>query len=93
MLDEAAHLVEAVPQLSSRSTVYNEIARRYAEFGEGEKAALVCKINLETISAIRDESRRAVCLAHLAFTGQQAGLDLAEAEGSSLESILTRTAH
>ena len=64
-LDEAAHLVESVPQLSSRSNVYNEIAGRYVAYGENIKAAEIVGINLETIGTIRDESIRATALAQL----------------------------
>jgi tetratricopeptide (TPR) repeat protein len=92
LLDEAAHLAEAVPQLSARSSVYNEIARRYSEYGETPKAASICRINLQTIGEIRDKSRQAVCLAGLAFISEQAGLDLAETEDSLLQSILAKTA-
>jgi tetratricopeptide (TPR) repeat protein len=92
LLDEAAHLADAVPQLSARSSVYNEIARRYSEYNEMQKAANICQINLQTIAAIRDESRQVICLTSLAYICEQAGLDLAEAENSLMQSILTRTA-
>jgi tetratricopeptide (TPR) repeat protein len=66
LLDEAAQLVEEVPQLSSRTTAYIEIARRFADHGESVKKAEICNLNLATILEIRDEGVRSSSLASLA---------------------------
>jgi len=64
-LNEAAHLAETVPQLAARSTAFNEIAKRFADYGETARAREVTLENLETIGKIRDESSQAVLLAAL----------------------------
>ena len=89
LLDEAIHLIEEVPQLTARSAAYNQIAARYARYGELGKAAVVCDVNLATIAEIRDEASKAVALAGLADIGSQYELDLPETSEQSLEKILT----
>jgi tetratricopeptide (TPR) repeat protein len=88
LMDEAVHLVEEVPQLTARSSAYNEIAARYAKYGQLEKAAVVCDINLATIAELRDEGSKTVALAGLADIGSQYELDLPETSEQSLERIL-----
>lgn len=65
-LEEAAHLVESVPQLSARSTAYNEIAKRYSAFGDAGKKAEITALNLATIGTIRDASSKVTALADAA---------------------------
>lgn len=88
LLDEAIHLIEEVPQLTARSAAYNQIAARYAEYGELQKAAVVCDLNLATIVEIRDEGSKVVALAGLADIGARYKLDLPETSERSLEKIL-----
>lgn len=88
LLDEAAHLVETVPQLSSRSTVYNEVAGRYAAYGETEKATQLAAVNLQTIASIRDESRRATALANLSDLDGFPASEFGDAERASLLQII-----
>ncbi len=90
LLDEAATLVETVPQLGARSTVLNEIAERLVDQGETVKAREISHQNLDLISSIRDESSRAVELAKLSALYQRSNFDLSESEKARLE-ILTRT--
>jgi hypothetical protein len=52
--------------LSSRASAYSEIARRYAESGEAANAQDAIKYGLETVAAIRDESRRVTALCEAA---------------------------
>lgn len=89
LLDEAMHLAEEVPQLTARSSAYNEIARRYAQHAELGKAATVCDMSLATVAAIRDEGSKATALAGLADIGAHYELDLPETSERSLEKILT----
>jgi tetratricopeptide (TPR) repeat protein len=85
-LDEAVHLVESVPQLSSRSNVYNEIAGRYVAYGEGEKATDLASVNLETISTIRDEGIKASALASLSAVTRD--ITLSEPQKRLLSALL-----
>jgi len=75
LLDEAAHLTEAVPQLTARSSAYNEIASRFNSYTELDKTAAISRTNLETIAMIRDASSRAVGLAHLAEQLERTEID------------------
>ena len=88
LLSEAAHLVETVPQLMLRSDAYNEIARRYSELGESERASEISHINLQTIASIRDESRRSAALASMSGFVDE---NFAEKYHASVLSILQRT--
>ncbi len=89
-LNEAAHLAETVPQLSLRSSALNELAKRFAEYSENDKARELTHENLETISKIRDESSQAVCLANLAEIYEQNNFSLNDAEKMILQSIIIR---
>lgn len=89
-LREAAHLAETVPQLSARSQAFNELAKRFADFGETEKARAVSLENLQTISEIRDETTRAVALAHLSDVYQTANFELNDAEKAIMQLLLRR---
>ncbi|HEY2866346.1 MAG TPA: hypothetical protein VGJ02_04585 [Pyrinomonadaceae bacterium] len=88
LLDEATHLIEEVPQLTARSSAYNQIAFRYGQYRELVKAAAVCDVNLATIAEIRDEASKAGVLAGIADIGAQFELDLPETSEQSLEKIL-----
>lgn len=89
-LNEAAHLAETVPQLSARSQAFNELAKRFAEYGETERARELSLENLRTIEQIRDETVRAVALARLADVYQAANLELDEREKAILQLMLRR---
>lgn len=88
LLDEAMHLAEEVPQLTARLSIYYEIARRYSDLGDVPKATEILDIYLQTIAAIRDESTRAVGLAHLAELFAADGLELQSRERQSLLKII-----
>jgi tetratricopeptide (TPR) repeat protein len=88
LLDESQHLIEEVPQLTARSTAYNEIAGRYKRLGENEKLAGLCSRNLATISQIRDESSRAVALANLSELAES--VEFTEDDQESLDRMLAR---
>lgn len=64
-LDEALQLAETVPQFAIRSTALNEIAKRFYEYGETEKAREILTENLDLISQIRDQRSCVVSLANL----------------------------
>lgn len=88
ILNEAAHLAETVPQLSSRSSALGELAKRFAELNETEKARAVSHENLETIAQIRDEMTRAIALAQLADVYEQADFTLSEDEKKILQTMI-----
>lgn len=89
-LNEAAHLAETVPQLTPRSAAFIELARRFRDYGDNERARELSHENLETIARIRDESNRAVCLVNLAEFYEQAGFDLTDDEKLTLQDMLKR---
>ncbi|MBS1796089.1 MAG: hypothetical protein JSS81_19715 [Acidobacteria bacterium] len=89
-LEEAAELQETVPQLASRSAAMNEIANRFVQFGEIERARAVTHENLETIAKIRDESSLAVCLASLAEIYEANDFELTDAEKTILLTVVKK---
>jgi tetratricopeptide (TPR) repeat protein len=89
-LNEAAHLAETVPQLALRSAALNDLSRRFADFGETERARTLTHENLETIAAIRDESSQAVCLATLSEIYATNKYDLTPAEKEILLAIIRK---
>ncbi len=89
-LNEAAHLAETVPQLASRSSALNEIAKRFAELDETTRARALTHENLETIAAIRDESSQAVCLAALSEIYEANNFELTAAEKEILQAIIRK---
>ena len=89
-LNEAAHLAETIPQLASRSAAFNELAKRFAEYGETEHARALTHENLETIAAIRDESSQSVCLATLSEIYAANNFELTGAEKEILQAIIRK---
>ncbi|MCA1590059.1 MAG: hypothetical protein LC734_06625, partial [Acidobacteria bacterium] len=88
LLDESFHLAETVPQMASRSSAYNEIARRFAGWGEKEKAEEVARMNLQTVAAIRDESSRVAALADIAELVETENFQLNDENKSTIATIL-----
>ena len=88
VLREAETLSETVPQLASRSVAFNELAKRFYDYGEREKARELLRENLETIANIRDESVRVVALAQLADFYKELKFDLNDAEKETLQTLI-----
>lgn len=89
-LREAETLSETVPQLASRSDALNELARRFQELGDAAKGRELLHENLELISTIRDESSRAVALAHLSDFYEQLNYELNDAEREILAAMVRK---
>lgn len=90
-LNEAAHLAETVPQLASRSEALNQLAGRFIEFGENERAREAANKNLEIVANILDESTRAVALANLAEFYEQANFALTDTEKEILQTMIRKS--
>lgn len=91
LLDEAADLSETVPQLSSRSLALNEIAQRFADHGDGEKARQISLENLNIISQIRDESSQSAALAVLSELYGRSKFELGDDEKQIVAALLRKT--
>jgi hypothetical protein len=87
LLDDARALSSDVPQLASRSLALNEIAARFADSGDAEKARDVALKNLAVIAEIRDESSRAAAIANLSGLFKQSNFELTETEQTILSSL------
>lgn len=92
VLDEATTLAETVPQISARSEVLIEIADRFANLEQPEKARATSIENLSIISQIRDESSRAVALANLAAVYSTAGIEPEEREKAVMRGLANSVA-
>lgn len=88
LLDEAASWAETVPQLVGRSTLLNDISKRYSKHERQEKIRQLAVLNLQAISGIRDESSRAAALANLSQVYAEAEIKPGEAELNILETIV-----
>ena len=78
LLDEAMHLAETVPQLSSRASAYNEIAARFAKLEDDARLETAIHGSFESIAALRDDSIKAASLAELSAIADE--LELAPGE-------------
>jgi hypothetical protein len=89
-LSEAHLLAEEVEQLPARSTVLNDIAIRFVERGDRERAGEVLRENLETIRLILDETQQAISLANTAEIYDRFDLELTDAEREILRMIIRK---
>jgi tetratricopeptide (TPR) repeat protein len=89
-LAEAHSLVEEVEQLPARVGVLNDIAVRFIERGERERAREVLRENLEVIRIILDETQQAISLANTAEIYEKFDLELADAEREILRMIVRK---
>lgn len=78
LLNEAMHLAETVPQLSSRASAYNEIASRFAKLDDDDGLESAVHGSFESILALRDDSIKSASLAELSAIADE--LELAPGE-------------
>lgn len=87
-LDEAAEKAESVPQMSSRTSAYIEIARRYAKFDQADKFDAAIASGIEALTAIKDESIKVASLVELDSLVEELKLDIAGEDLTFLKTIL-----
>jgi len=90
-LNEAANLIETIPQFTLRSQTLNELIHLFYDYGNSAKARQLAQENLRTISQIRNSGSRAAALARLADFYERSELVLNESEREILETIMRRT--
>ena len=90
-LTEAETLAETVEQLAVRSVAFNELARRFQDYGNTEKMRELIFANLDTIFSIRDESDRAVALAQMSDLYQSGNLELVGTEREMILRIIRKS--
>lgn len=90
-LREAETLCETVSQLASRSAAFSELAKRFYDYGDAEKARRLLQENLETIQEIRDESSRVVTLAQLNDFYEQMNFELNDTEKLILQTLVRQS--
>jgi tetratricopeptide (TPR) repeat protein len=89
-LAEAHSLAEEVEQLPARVAVLNDIAVRFIERGERERAREVLHENLEVIRTVLDETQQAISLANTAEIYEKFDLEFTEAEREVLRMIIRK---
>lgn len=89
-LTEAHSLTEEVEQLPARVGVLNDIAVRFIERGESERAREVLRENLEIIRIILDETQQAISLANTAEIYEKFHLELTDSEREILQMIIRK---
>jgi hypothetical protein len=90
-LNEALALCETVPQHPVRSAIFNDLAKRFFDRGEPEKAREISLLNLQTIKSILDESQQAILLSQLAALYEDFGFDTNESERQILLTMLRKS--
>ena len=91
LYDEAASLVETVPQLAPRSGALNLLAMRFISHDRPDRARELTLESLDVIAEIKDESSQAVALAGLANVYDAANLDLSDAELDRIHRLVQST--
>ena len=86
LLSEVDQLVETVEQLTIRATAHNDVARRFLELGAQDRALEAARASFQTITAIRDSSRRAVELANLSDIYKH--LELSEEDRTRMATLI-----
>lgn len=89
-LEEAYNLSEEIGRLTLRSQALNEIAARFAERGNKEKAAEILRESLQSAQTILDESHQAIALVNLADTYEKLGIEQSKTEGEILSLIVRK---
>ncbi len=89
-LNEAYFHAGLVDRFGLRSEGFNDIATRFVELGEKDKAREICTENLEIITQINDESVRAGALANLSDLYESAEFELNDAEKEILQAIIRK---
>ena len=87
-LDEAAEKAESVPQMSSRSSAFIEISRRYAKLDEAEKFDTSIANGIEALTAIKDESIKVSSLVELDALVEDLKLEISPEDFGFLKTIL-----
>jgi tetratricopeptide (TPR) repeat protein len=90
-LDEAAALIETVPQYIVRSDTQNEIAKRYLLYGETEKARRTASESLVTIGQINGVNNRSIALTNLSEVFEKGGFTLSESDREILENLIRKS--
>ena len=91
-LNEAAELVETVPQLGARSSVLNELGIRFADHGQPERTRELAIANLAVISQIRDESSKAAALAGLSDLYSRVKIEPGDEEKNAMRALVAAVA-
>ncbi len=90
ILDEAATLVDTVPQFIARSDIEQELAERFHAYGEVEKARRLVSDNIQTIREVPGDGNRSVALAGLSRLMDKFEFELSD-ENKDIISTLVRT--
>ncbi|MBK9216405.1 MAG: tetratricopeptide repeat protein [Chloracidobacterium sp.] len=91
LYEEAATLVETVPQMASRSGALNLLAMRFIGHDQRDRARELTLESLDVVSEIKDESSQAVALAGLASVYDAANLDLGDVELDKIHKLVQST--
>ena len=90
LLNEAASMADAIPQLALRASALDAMAERFAAQGDAARSHELALEALEVIGQIRDESSQAVALAALSGTYSRHAFDFGDREKQLVELMLQR---
>ncbi len=90
-LEEAASLIETVPQHIAQSETQNVLADKFARYGQTEKAREIASESLQTISKILGENNRSIALTELAAVFDKHKFTLTEDDKEILETLVRKS--
>jgi len=88
LLSEALGLAETVPQLASRTSAYNELAKRFAKLEEADQFDVSVEKLIETMTSIKSETIRVEALTDLASLIDDIGLEIPPEDLDFLKTLL-----
>lgn len=90
LLNEANDLAKNISRPSARTETLNEIAKRFFEYGENEKARETAGESFRSIWKILDESHQAVALSDLAEVYEMCKFELNDEEKQTVRARLRK---
>lgn len=90
LLNEAHNLTENISRPAALTNLLNEIAKRFYEYGETEKAREAAAESFQAFRRILDESHRAVAFLRLAEIYESCKFELNEAERLEISTMLRK---
>ncbi len=87
-LNEASYLVDTVEQFIVRTEVENDLAARFYQLGETEKARELAAKSLQTIEEIKGDDNRSAALAQLSDIYQKLDFTISAEDKSILDNLV-----
>ncbi len=91
LLDEAAVLVETIPQYIARGETQNELSNRYGFYGKIEKAREIASESLQTVEEILGDNNRSIALTDLSVIYDKYDFSLSDKDKEVLALLVKKS--